>query len=168
MATTINRANLTVRITENITINNRDRGSEHTVVISNINQVDNRVVTLASGSTTTLLTFGGTSESDEVVGTLINSSSFKYVRITNKDASNFVRLNLSSSKKLSSDMKLPAGGSFTIFSNNITGSDHQGSDAIYSYKGAKMDDFNDLKYVTAEPSGSHIDIEVFYALSGSG
>ena len=54
MASTISSADLKVTIKETIELNGKDRGSTNTLTVGSINEVDNRIITLPSGSQTTL------------------------------------------------------------------------------------------------------------------
>jgi|TARA_R110002074_G_scaffold1550_2_gene9243 hypothetical protein len=89
MASTITAGSLTVKITEAITLNGSDMGSTNTFTVGAINEINQRIVSLDSGNLRTLFEFG----------TVIGSGTFvkaevQYVRITNKDDTNAVSLNL--------------------------------------------------------------------------
>ena len=89
MASTITAGSLTVKITEAITLNGSDMGSTNTFTVGAINEINQRIVSLDAGNLRTLFEFG----------TVIGSGTFvkaevQYARITNKDDTNAVSLNL--------------------------------------------------------------------------
>jgi len=158
MASTISSANLKVTIKETIELNGKDRGSTNTLTVGSINEVDNRIVTIPSGSQTTLFNLSN----NPSAGTF-TSSSLKYARITNKDDSNHVRLRVSSSLSLSGsgtpsaiDFKIEAGKSFLLSNSSISGST-DGLDLNSTFN------YGEIKSLKAEPSGSDIDVELFLA-----
>ena len=150
MASTISSANLKVTIKETIELNGKDRGSTNTLTVGSINEVDNRIVTIPSGSQTTLFNLSN----NPSAGTF-TSSSLKYARITNKDDSNHVRLRVSSSLN-AMDFKIEAGKSFLLSNSSVTGST-DGLDLNSTF------DYGEIKSLKAEPSGSDIDVELFLA-----
>ena len=115
MASNIKASTLTVKISELIELNGKNRGSNNVLNISDINEVDNRIVTLPSGSQTTLFSLSN----NPGAGTFVTSS-LKYARITNKDDSYHVRLRVSSSVGNAMDFKIEPEKSF-ILSNRVIG-----------------------------------------------
>jgi hypothetical protein len=89
MASTITAGSLTVKITEAITLNGSDMGSTNTFTVGSINEINQRIVSLDAGNLRTLFEFGAVIGS----GTFVKSN-VQYVRITNKDDTNAVSLNL--------------------------------------------------------------------------
>jgi hypothetical protein len=84
-------ANLTVTLTESVTLNGSVRGSTNQLTITGIEHVMERIVTIpASADTTVLLTKDTVASSDSAV----DIQDTKYIRITNLDATNPVRLSL--------------------------------------------------------------------------
>jgi len=149
MASTIISSSLKIRIIEDITLNGRDRGSDNTIIISSINEVDNRIVTLPSGSETTLFALSGSS----AAGTFV-SSSLKYARVTNKDDSVEVRLRISSSNDYSSDYRLDPGSSFLLSNTKVSGS---------STGVSNINNYDEIYQILGEPSGADAEVEVFVA-----
>jgi|TARA_Y100001963_G_C6604982_1_gene364331 hypothetical protein len=150
MASTISSADLKVTIKETIELNGKDRGSTNTLTVGSINEVDNRIITLPSGSQTTLFNLSN----NPSAGTFL-SSSLKYARITNKDDSYHVRLRVSSSLN-AMDFKIEAGKSFLLSNSSVTGST-DGLDLNSTF------DYGEIKSLKAEPSGSDVDVELFLA-----
>ena len=84
-------ANLTVTLTESVTLNGSVRGSTNQLTITGIEHVMERIVTIpASGDTTVLLTKDTVASSDSAV----DIQDTKYIRITNLDSTNSVTLSL--------------------------------------------------------------------------
>ena len=89
MASTISSANLTVTTTESITLNGSNMGATNTLSVASINEINQRIVTIDSGNVRTLFNFGGTVSAGEFV-----RANVKYLRITNKDDTNTVSINI--------------------------------------------------------------------------
>ena len=90
MASTISNNTLTILIHESIELGGIERGSKQILSISNVNEIDNRIITALSSSEQSLFKLSNAASA----GTFITSS-MKYARITNKDDTNFVILNIS-------------------------------------------------------------------------
>jgi uncharacterized small protein (DUF1192 family) len=91
MASTISAATLTVTFTESIVLNGSNMGATNTLSVSSINEINQRIVSLDASNERTLFEFS----------TIIGPGKFiktdvKYIRITNKDDTNGVSLNLES------------------------------------------------------------------------
>tara|TARA_B100000949_G_scaffold75327_1_gene67158 strand:- start:637 stop:1092 length:456 start_codon:yes stop_codon:yes gene_type:complete len=91
MATTISAGTLTVKLTESVSLNGSDMGATNTLTVAAINEINQRIVSLDAATVRTLFEFGTTIGS----GTFI-SANVKYIRVTNKDDTNGVSLNLES------------------------------------------------------------------------
>ena len=84
-------ANLTVTLTESVTLNGSVRGSTNQLTITGIEHVLERIVTVPSNAdTTVLLTKSTVATSDNA----IDIQDTKYIRITNLDSTNSVNLSL--------------------------------------------------------------------------
>ena len=84
-------ANLTVTITESVTLNGSVRGSTNQLTITGIEQVMERIITIpGSAATTVLLTKQTVADSDSA----IDIQDTKYIRITNLDSTNSVNLSI--------------------------------------------------------------------------
>ena len=138
-------ANLKLSIKEQILLDGTERGTEYRYTIPNITSIDNRILTLTSGSETEIFTFSDVNNA----GTFITSS-FKYGRITNYSNTG-VKLKVSSSAE-SINFNLAASGSFMLNSSEITGSNNTGS---FMY--------DDIVSIKLEPSGSNARVEYFVA-----
>ena len=89
MASTISSATLTVTTTESITLNGSNMGATNTLSVASINEINQRIVTIDSGNVRTLFNFGGAVAAGEFV-----RANVKYLRITNKDDTNTVSINI--------------------------------------------------------------------------
>lgn len=90
MASTIVNATLAVTITEAVTLNGKSYGNINNLSIANVNEVDERILTIPT-SEVGVVTFGAAAGA----GTFVRAN-VKYLRITNKDDTNFISLHLTS------------------------------------------------------------------------
>jgi hypothetical protein len=132
----------TLKITEQLTLNGDDVGSSITQTISNINYIDNRILSVPTGSVTTIFSM------DNVpgAGTFVTSS-FQYGRITNNSTVVPIKLIVSSSTEAMSFL-IATGSSFMLSTSKITGS----TTGLL---------FSDIKSVKVEPSSSAASIEYY-------
>lgn len=86
MASTVSSSTLTVSITEELELNGRNVGGTNVHKINGINEVSKRILTAATAGTT-VLALGAAAGA----GTFIRGD-VKYIRITNLDNTNQVRL----------------------------------------------------------------------------
>ena len=89
MASTISSGTLTVKLTESVSLNGSDMGATNTLTVAAINEVSQRIVSLDAGNVRTLFNFGGTIAAGEFI-----RANVKYLRITNKDDTNTVSINI--------------------------------------------------------------------------
>ena len=82
-------ADLSVTISESVTINNSVRGSTNTLTVSDIVDTFERVVTCIEGNVTTIATFG--TQPYSAAGA-IDVDRCKYIRVTNLDAAGWIEL----------------------------------------------------------------------------
>lgn len=148
MASTITAQTLTVTISESINLNNQPINSENQLTIASIGQVDKRIVSIPIATEVTVLAFG----TAVAAGTLIRAN-VKYIRITNKDATNFVRIRVKKTGSETFDVKVNAGQSF-IMSN--------ASESVAATAGA-FSAFVDADSINAQADTAAVDIEVFAA-----
>ena len=135
-------ATFTSQIFEILTLNGDNVGSSVTQTINNINYVDNRILSVPTGSVTTLFTM----DSVPGAGTFVTSS-VKYVRVTNNSTITPIKLIVSSSTEAMSYL-IATGSSYMMSSTKMTGST---SGLVFS----------DVKSVKIEPSGSSASIEYY-------
>jgi hypothetical protein len=139
-------ATFTSQIFEILTLNGDNVGSSVTNTINDINYVDNRILSIPTGSITTLFSM----DSVPGAGTFV-SSSVKYVRVTNNSTLFPIKLIVSSSTQAMSYL-ISAGSSYMISTSKMTGSVDSGSF-----------NFDDIKSVKAQPTGSATSIEYYIA-----
>jgi len=137
-------ATFTSQIFEILTLNGDNVGSSVTQNINNINYVDNRILSVPSGLTTTLFSM----DSNPGAGTFVTSS-IKYIRVTNNSTTVPVKLIISSSTEAMSYL-IATGSSYMMSTSKMTGSTAGLS-------------FDDIKSVKIEPSGSSASIEYYIA-----
>ena len=82
---------LKVKIQEDIILDNQNYGSKRTLEIGGITDIIKRIVTVPSGTDTTVLMFTSTTG---VVDGALDIELVKYIRVTNLDSSNSVNLSL--------------------------------------------------------------------------
>ena len=116
MVSTITAAELTVTLTESITLNSINHGATNTKVIASINEISKRILTITTNEAT-IATFSG------AVGSAghFNDSFVKYMRFTNLDDTNFLTLTFKNDDNDEVAIKVDAGNSFLWFADNSGG-----------------------------------------------
>ena len=135
-------ATFTSQIFEILTLNGDNVGSSVTQTINNINYVDNRILSVPTGSITTLFSM----DSVPGAGTFVTSS-VQYVRVTNNSTVTPIKLIVSSSTEAMSFL-IATGSSYMMSTSKMTGST---SGLIFS----------DVKSVKVQPSSSDASIEYY-------
>jgi len=135
-------ATFTSQIFEILTLNGDNVGSSVTQTINNINYVDNRILSVPTGSVTTLFSM----DSVPGAGTFVTSS-IQYVRVTNNSTVTPIKLIVSSSTEAMSYL-IATGSSYMMSTSKMTGST---SGLV----------FNDIKSVKVQPSSSAASIEYY-------
>ena len=135
-------ATFTSQIFEILTLNGDNVGSSVTQTINNVNYVDNRILSVPTGSVTTLFSM----DSIPGAGTFVTSS-IQYVRVTNNSTISPVKLIVSSSTEAMSYL-IATGSSYMISTSKMTG----------STSGLA---FNDIQSVKVQPSSSAASIEYY-------
>ena len=138
-------ATLTTQIYEILTLDGNDVGSSQIQTINGINYVDNRVLSVPTGSVTTIFSMDATPGA----GTFMTSS-IKYIRVSNISTVNApIQLVVSSSTEAMSYF-VTTGSSYMLSTSKMTGS-----------VGGLL--FDDIKSVKVEPSGSAATLEYYIA-----
>ena len=135
-------ATFTSQIFEILTLNGDNVGSSVTQTINNINYVDNRILSVPTGSVTTLFSM----DSVPGAGTFVTSS-IQYIRVTNNSTVTPIKLIVSSSTEAMSYL-IATGSSYMISTSKMTG----------STSGLA---FNDIQSVKVQPSSSAASIEYY-------
>ena len=149
MASTISAATLTVTHTEALTLNGVDRGVTNTLSIASVNEVDHRIMTIPTSALFTLVGMGAS-----VAGGTFVASGVKYIRVTNKDDTNFVNLALEASGD-AAYFKLKAGETFLLYSDDL-----DANNAVIAHGSIS---FGDITSVKAKADTATVDLEVFVA-----
>ena len=163
-------ADLSITIKEDLILNNTQQGGVYKNTISDITDVYKRLVTVPSGSNTTLATFKST------VGisySALDVWNVKYIRVTNLDGTNPVVLSLQidngsndTSADESANLLLEKGKSFMI--GSTTGSlqvDDDSADLI-PFETATPS-LSNLESIVADSGARPVQLEVFIASSTS-
>ena len=148
MASTLTAQTLTVTISESLVLNSQPINSENQISIPSIGQVDKRIVSVPIASEVTLLAFG----TAVAAGTVIRAN-VKYIRITNKDATNFVRIRVKKTGAETFDIKLDAGQSFILCNAKES----------VSATAAAFSAFVDADSISGQADTAAVDIEMFVA-----
>ena len=152
-------ANLTVTLTESVTLNGSVRGSTNQLTITGIEQVMERIITIpGSADTTVLLTKQTVADSDSA----IDIQDTKYIRITNLDSTNSVNLSLQidraeddSGADESVTILLEAGRTFML------GTPH---DAVGVFDtNSSITDTHDLESILVDSGSNVVKLELFVA-----
>jgi len=138
-------ADFTLLIKERVLLEGTERGSDYSLNIPNINNADNRIITIPSGSETTIFKYSNLPGA----GTF-QTGSFKYGRISNYSSTVPINLIVSSSTE-KMNFSVSAGGSFMLSTSEITGSISN----VFNY--------DNIYSITAEPYGGSAKIEYFIA-----
>ena len=152
MASTITAAPLTVKITEAVTLNGYDHGSQNTLTIADINEVFKRIVTCTASQATTVLTFNATVHG---AAGAVDLQDCKYIRVTNMDDTNAIEIGVVGAATLY-QVELAAGES------HILGN----PDALMLAEADTSPSFGtmaNLASIQVHPGGNAVDVEVFAA-----
>ena len=153
-------ANLTVTLTESVTLNGSVRGSTNQLTITGIEQVMERIVTIpGSADTTVLLTKQTVASSDSA----IDIQDTKYIRITNLDSTNSVTLSLQidaheddSAADESCSILLEAGKTFML------GTPHECVN-VNDSSASIQQSLKDLESILVDSGSNAVKLEVFVA-----
>ncbi len=153
MASTITDADLTVTITETVTLNGSNQGASNTLTIANVDEVFKRIVHCTNGQTTTVLTFN---DDNHGAAGAIDTQNAKYIRITNKDNAENIEVAVVGAATLY-QVKVGPGESHILSSPD----DLMLAEADTSPSFGTM---ADVASIQVQPTGSAIvDVEVFVA-----
>lgn len=155
-------ATLTSTITETVTLNGKERGSEISLDIASVTQVMHRIVTCPTGQDTTVATFASVADDSAVSGSL-DVEDVKYIRVTNLDTTNPVNLSLQidadeddSAADESATILLAAGRSF------VMGVPSDGI-AVSDANATIVTTLHNLESILIDPLSNAVAVEVFIA-----
>jgi hypothetical protein len=148
MATTITAADLTVTVTEAVTLNGQNQGGSHTLTVSSVTQTARNIVNIGT-SVADIIGFGSVNAQGSFIRT-----SVKYIRITNLDDTNFIVLGFSKTGADTFFVKLEPGKTW------MAGNDDLQIDA----SGGAFSAFVEADNVSAMADTAACDLEYFVAL----
>ena len=153
MASTISSAPLYVTIKESVMLKGREQGGTTELTISGINEISKRIVT-ATTTEATILTFS----SAIGAGTYI-AANVRYMRFTNLDDTNHIKLTFKDEDNTEFRVKVDAGQSF------IYNADSSGGfvDTMKAAGSALASGLADLYDVTVDADTASCDLEIFIA-----
>ena len=161
-------ADLKVTIREELTLNGYDQGSKNTLTISDVDEVFKRIVTCPANNETTIARFRssvGNASGTATFDSALDVQDVKYVRLTNLDSSNSLKLSLQievgeddTGADTSATVLVEAGKSF------IMGSPEDGIGADDDASGL-VTNLVDLDSLVVQPGSNAVDVEVFVASS---
>lgn len=112
----INTGTLTVQVIETLTLNGTAIGGSNTLTVNSVQDAYKRVITVPTSPEVTLYT----THASTVGGAQFDVDLVKYIRVTNKDGSNFVAIRVTDANSDEFLYKLEAGASF-ILGTHATG-----------------------------------------------
>jgi len=158
-------ATLTVTITENVTLNGKERGSENTLEITGVNQTMGRIVSTPAdgGGAATQTTIANFRTAVTTADSAMDDDDVKYVRVTNLDETNQIILSLQiaangdADADSSASILLGAKQSFIVHKGvGVTAVDDDAATAVTVLK--------DLESIIAiNDNNVDVDVEVFVA-----
>ena len=146
-------ANLTVTHTEDITLNGQQFGGTTIKSFTGISEISKRILTITT-TEATIATFSIAVSQ----GTYI-AANVKYIRFTNKDATNFIMLTFKDEDNTEFRVKVDAGQSF-IYNGDISGGL---VDTMKSNGAALSSGLADLYDITADADTASCDLEMLIA-----
>ena len=152
-------ATLSTTITESVTLNGKERGSEITLDIAGVTEVMHRIVKCPADQDTTVALFKSATSAADVA---LDLSNVKYIRVTNLDSTNSINLSLQvetgedTAADASASLLVAAGRSF------IMGSPDSGV-AVSDTNANIVSTLNDLESLLIDPGSNTITVEVFIA-----
>ena len=161
MASTITAATLTVTVTESVTLNGSDQGASNALTVASVNEVVKRIVSVST-TESGLLGFSTASSTDlskSYLAGQFDEDDVRYIRITNKDDTNFAVLVFKSEGNAEFAVKLDAGHSFILPGDNSGGV----KDVMDASASALTVSLEDLVDITATANTAAVDLEVFVA-----
>ena len=144
MASTVTPSTATVTISEGLTLGGVDRSGAHTRTIENIAEADRRVMTVDSSNEIDIIELN----SDNGQGKFVRSS-IRYIRITNLDNTNWIRVRFKNSGAETADVKVDAGATFMLSTGSMDADTAAGAFSA----------FVDIDNISAQADTADVDIE---------
>ena len=157
MASTLSSATMIVKIIESIKLNGTEQGAVNTKLISGINEISKRILTI----TTTESTIATFSSAVASAGHYV-AASVRYMRFTNKDDTNFITLTFRNQDNDEVAIKLDEGQSFMWAADN-NGGLVDVFNATQDADAASDSALGDLTNIQADANSGSCDLEMFIA-----
>ena len=154
-------ATLTVKVIEEITLNNNSYNSERSLDIASVNEIAKRIVTIST-TETGLLGFATASSTDlskSYLAGQFDEDDVRYIRITNLDSSNHLTLIFRDEDSTEFAIKVDAGHSFIYPGDNSGGV----ADTMKAAGSALASGIDNLTDITVDADTAACDVEVFVA-----
>lgn len=148
MATTLVASNLKVTLSESLTSNGQALNYINEVTFANIIPFDPRIMQIPTSGAITVMLFSTTVAAGQFI-----RDNVKYIRVTNKDDTNFIRLRVTKTSADTFDVKVNPGCSFLM--SNLKES--------ASSTGAAFSAFVDVDNISAQADTAAVYIEYFVA-----
>ena len=145
-------ADLTVTITEGVNIEGVQRGGQMSITIPDIMDIYDRVITVPTSEVTLYST-----HASNVAGDVFDEDFVKYVRITNKDATNFITLKITGDAGDLFYYKLPASRTLILFDHKNAMDTHHPCEGEEEF----VKNLGDISSVTAQADSAAVRTEVF-------
>ena len=158
MATTLTAATLTVKHTESISLNGQDQGATNTLSIASVTEVNKRILNIPASEIEVIAM--GAAAANIAPGTFVEGD-VKYIRFTNKDATNHISLIFKNENNDEFQVKLDKGQTF-IYNGDLAGGVVDTMDAVDN-AGLTPGTMGDLVNVTATADTAACDMEIFVA-----
>jgi len=152
-------ATLTVKVIEEITLNNNSYNSERSLDISSVDEIVKRIVTISTTETGLLgiATASSTDLSKSYLAGQFDEDDVRYIRITNLDSSNHLTLTFRDEDSTEFAIKVDAGHSFIYPGDNSGGV----VDTMKAAGSALASGLSDLVDITVDTDTAACDVEVF-------
>ncbi len=144
MSSTIVPSTATITISEGLTLGGIDRSGVHTRSITSIAEADRRVMTVSSSGEMDLIEL----DSNNGQGKFVRAS-VKYIRITNLDDTNFIRVRFKKSGAETADVKVDAGATFMLSTGSMDADTSAGAFSA----------FVDIDNISAQADTADVDVE---------
>ena len=144
MASTVTASTATVTISEALTLGGIDRSGVHTRTITSVAEADRRVMTVSSSGEMDLIEL----DSNNGQGKFVRSS-IRYIRITNLDDTNFIRVRFKKSGAETADVKVDAGATFMLSTGSMDADTAAGAFSA----------FVDINEISAQADTADVDVE---------
>ena len=144
MASTVTAADATILVSESINLGGVDRSGTHSRTISNIAEVDRRVMTVSSSGEMDLIEL----DSNNGQGKFVRAS-IRYIRITNLDDTNFIRVRFKNAGAETADVKVSAGATFMLSTGSMDADTAAGAFSA----------FVDIDNISAQADTADVDVE---------